>query len=78
MMVQHCMLIWIALKFFRESGPGLEVIKLEFILRLKIKRNEWLLEDKCQSLRFILSPILYSKPCSFCNFSGGGGRILSN
>ena len=26
-------------------GPGLEVIKLEFILRLKIKRNDWLLAD---------------------------------
>ena len=28
------------------KGPGLEVIKLEFILRLKIKRSEWLLADK--------------------------------
>ena len=27
--------------------PGLEVIKLEFILRLKIKRNDWLLADTC-------------------------------
>ena len=26
--------------------PGLEVIKLEFILRLKIKRNDWLLATK--------------------------------
>ena len=26
---------------------GLEVIKLEFILRLKIKCNEWLLGDTC-------------------------------
>ena len=26
-------------------GPGLEVIKLEFILRLKIKRNDWLFAD---------------------------------
>ena len=26
-------------------GPG--VIKLEFILRLKIKRNDWLLADTC-------------------------------
>ena len=25
--------------------PGLEVIKLEFILRLKIKCNDWLLAD---------------------------------
>ena len=28
-------------------NTGLEVIKLEFILRLKIKRNDWLLEDTC-------------------------------
>ena len=27
--------------------PGLEVIKLEYILRLKIKRNDWLLADTC-------------------------------
>ena len=26
---------------------GLEVIKLEFFLRLKIKRNDWLLADMC-------------------------------
>ena len=29
--------------FDGEERPGLEVIKLEFILRLKIKRNDWLL-----------------------------------
>ena len=27
--------------------PGLEVIKLEFILKLKIKHNDWLLADTC-------------------------------
>ena len=27
--------------------PGLEVIKHESILRLKIKRNDWLLADTC-------------------------------
>ena len=27
--------------------PGPEVIKLEFILKLKIKRNDWLLADTC-------------------------------
>ena len=27
--------------------PGLEVIKLEFILRLKIKCDDWLLADTC-------------------------------
>ena len=26
---------------------GLEVIKLEFILKLKLKHNDWLLADKC-------------------------------
>ena len=29
------------------TKPGLEVIKLEFILRLKIKLNDWLLVDTC-------------------------------
>ena len=28
-------------------GPGLWVIKLEHILRLKIERNDWLLADTC-------------------------------
>ena len=27
--------------------PGLEVIKREFILRLKIKCNDWLIADTC-------------------------------
>ena len=27
------------------GNPGLEVIKLEFILKLKIKGNDWLLAD---------------------------------
>ena len=31
----------------RLSHPGLEVIKREFILRLKIKHNDWLLADTC-------------------------------
>ena len=29
-------------------SSGLEAIKLEFILKLKIKRNDWLLVDTCQ------------------------------
>ena len=36
--------------------PGLEVIKLEYSFKLKIKRNDWLLADmpaSSQSLRFI-------------------------
>ena len=28
-------------------SPGLEFIKLEFILKLKIKPNDWLLADTC-------------------------------
>ena len=30
------------------SRPGLEVIKLESSLRLKIKLNDWLLADMCR------------------------------
>ena len=40
-------------------GSGLEVIKLEYSLKLKIKHNDWLLADS-QSLCFILSLRLYS------------------
>ena len=29
------------------SQSGLEVIKLEIMLKLKIKRNDWLLADMC-------------------------------
>ena len=29
------------------SRPGLEVMKLEFILKLIIKHNDWLLADTC-------------------------------
>ena len=32
---------------FHVVKPGLEVIKLKFILKLKIKRNDWLLVDTC-------------------------------
>ena len=31
----------------REPDPSLNAIKLEFILKLKIKRNDWLLVDTC-------------------------------
>ena len=27
--------------------PGPEIIKVEFIFKLKIKRNDWLLADTC-------------------------------
>ena len=33
--------------WFHTCKPGLEVIELEFILRLKIKHNDWLLVDTC-------------------------------
>ena len=29
------------------ATPGVEVSKLEFILRLKIKHNDWLFADTC-------------------------------
>ena len=54
---------------FGTSSPGLEVITLEFILKLKIMCNDWLLPKRVckqpdmsassQSLRFILSLRLY-------------------
>ena len=31
----------------KPQKPGLEVIKLEFILKPKIKCNDWLLADTC-------------------------------
>ena len=56
--------------------PGPEVIKLEFILKLKIKCNDWLLaaqvSSSSQSLCFILSLRLYS---SFIT-SGPGSRLM--
>ena len=33
---------------YRLKVPGLEVIKLEYSLKLNIKRNDWLLEDTCK------------------------------
>ena len=34
---------------WHSAGPGLEVIKLDYSLRLKIKRNDWLLADTCEN-----------------------------
>ena len=34
-------------KTIKVKQPGLDVIKLEFVLRLKIKQNDWLLADMC-------------------------------
>ena len=36
---------FMALHIFR--NPGLEVIKIEYSLKLKIRRNDWLLADTC-------------------------------
>ena len=33
--------------YCRNRKPGIEVIKLGFILKLKIKRNDWLFADTC-------------------------------
>ena len=41
------------------SRPGPEVIKLEFILKLKIKRNDWLLADTCPQAAYHCA-LLYS------------------
>ena len=32
---------------YEKNIPGLEVIKIYFILKLKIKHNDWLLADTC-------------------------------
>ena len=37
------------------TAPGLEVIKLEYSLKLKIKRNNWLLADKCPFMHPVYS-----------------------
>ena len=33
--------------FANARSPGPEVIKLEYSIKLKIKRNDWLLADTC-------------------------------
>ena len=62
---------------------GLKVIKLEYILRLKIKRNDWLIADTCpqaanhyalfeseNELKFynLEAWFLYSRPRYICVF----------
>ena len=49
--------------------PGLEVIKVEFILRLKIKRNDWLLADPC---------LVYSESETALKFYNLWARPLDN
>ena len=38
-----CVIVWVV----RSDVIGIEVIKLEFIPKLKIKHNDWLLADTC-------------------------------
>ena len=42
-------------QLFITLGPGLEVIKLEYSLSLKIKPNDWHVSASSQSLRSLLS-----------------------
>ena len=46
-MVIHVSALSLLSRILTIALPGLGVIKLEFILRLKIKRNDWLLADTC-------------------------------
>ena len=41
--LSECQTVWIKIR----TDSGLEILKLEFILRLKIKHNDWLLADTC-------------------------------
>ena len=38
---------WVCLRSMTMVFPGLKVIKLELIIKLKIKHNDWLLVDMC-------------------------------
>ena len=55
---------WVGLRSVIVTLPGPEVIKHQFILKLKIKRNYWLLADMCPQAAnhcyFILCLRLYS------------------
>ena len=55
--------------------PGLEVIKLEFILRLKIKRNDWLLKDTCIKSLYRLIAILQIDYIFLFHYSNMGLNI---
>ena len=45
--MQNLVFFLVCIHLREEDRTGLEVIKLEFILRLKIKRNDWLLAGTC-------------------------------
>ena len=52
--------------------PGLEVIKREYSLKLKIKRNDWLLADTCPQAAnhcALLAHLSRSDKVSFCDQS---------
>ena len=46
-------------------GPDLEVIKLEFILKLKVKCNDWLLADTCPQAANHCAHFITSRPDQF-------------
>ena len=53
--------------------PGLKVIKLEYILRLKIKRNDWLIVDTCpQAANHYALFLSLRMNSSFINLRPGG------
>ena len=49
------------------AEPGLEVIKLEFILKLKIKRNDWLLSDTCPQQPIVMLYFEFETVLKFYN-----------
>ena len=61
--------------FLVVSGPGLEVIKLEFILKLKIKHNDWLLADTINALYFEFEPVLKFYNLKAWSLSVGPGIV---
>ena len=46
-----------------DGQPGLEDVKLELILKLKIKRNDWLLADTFLKLKIKRNDWLLAKTC---------------
>ena len=70
---------WVGLRSVIVTFPGTEVIKHEFVLKLKIKRNDWLLAITCPQVAnhcyFILSLRLYS---SFITSGPGHTHLLYN
>ena len=52
--VKLCIVIVLSILFEKALQPGLEVVKFEYSLKLKIKCTDWL-PASSQSLHFILS-----------------------